>query len=510
MDQQLNVAYFLQMTSETSDFDVAYSNVHSELITLLTNDHFKTVIYNLNETGIQHNNLAPNQCKYVLFPHVDKFKFNMIEERAIELVKTYNNMNTLSLVAYNSVWNQSTPDKFLNQIILILDELVNVCSTINFGKKCIKYNMLAVIEYAPVKGWHTHILIFDNYNIDHRQEVKLEFLNKIIIHINNFIKQHECLRSKILMNAELAKSVASIVNYLKKDPKFVFSNNTDTYSMYQHFDRTYIFSKDSVPKYQLKFDKTNTIVKFFTNLIEDGCSNYQQALRDPRSIQYLHYTNLERIWFNCYTHFIATRTTSSILIDLIRKFHNLKSYQKCICPVVDYLKYQNVNLWEFEKNIGEWLLANSKKNTLLFEGPSNTGKSFFARLILECFRFTNSLCNDNLFTFANIIDQDVLLWDEPMIHPDVADLAKTVLEGGPNLVIPIKHKLPGNTKRKVPIIICSNHEITNYCSSEYENMSNRCRLFNFNNNILNATFCKSTIHNCQHLSEYLLTDNTIC
>lgn len=151
-----------------------------------------------------------------------------------------------------------------------------------------------------------------------------------------------------------------------------------------------------------------------------------------------------------------------------------------------------------------------KKNTLLFERPSNTGKSFIARLILQCFRFTNSLCNDNLFTFANIIDQDIVLWDEPMIHPDVADLAKTVLEGGQNLVIPIKHKLPGNTKRKVPIIICSNHEITNYCSSEYENIYNKCRLFTINNNILNATFCTSSIHNCQHLSEFLLTGNSVC
>lgn len=174
----------------------------------------------------------------------------MIEERAIELVKTYNNMNTLTIVGYNSIWNQSTPDKFLYQIMLILDELVDFCSVMRFNKKCILYNMLAVIEYAPVKGWHVHILIFDSINTDHRQVMKLEFLNKVIIHINNFIKSNDNLRSKILINAELAKSVASVINYLKKDPKYVFSNSKDTFSMFQHFDRTYIFSRESIPKYQ--------------------------------------------------------------------------------------------------------------------------------------------------------------------------------------------------------------------------------------------------------------------
>lgn len=331
-------------SSESSDFDVAYCNIHTELITMLTNDHFKTTIYILNDIIDLSNNIMTNKHKYILFPHIDKFKFKMIEERAIELVKTYNNMNTLSLVGYNSVWNQSTPDKFLGQIMLIIDELVNYCSIVRFNKKCILYDILAVIEYAPVKGWHVHILIFDPINTDHRNEVKLEFLNKIIVHINKLIKNNDNLRSKILMNAELAKSVASIINYLKKDPKFVFSNNKDTFSMFQHFDRTYIFSKESIPKYQLKFDKTNNIVKFFTNLIEDRCSNYQQALRDPRSIQYLHYTNLERIWFNCYTHFIATRNTTSVLVDLIKRFNKLKSYEKCICPVIDFLKFQNIDV----------------------------------------------------------------------------------------------------------------------------------------------------------------------
>lgn len=71
----------------------------------------------------------------------------------------------------------------------------------------------------------------------------------------------------------------------------------------------------------MKFDKTNTVVNFFTILIQDGCANYQAAQRNPRAIQYLHYTNMEKIWFNCYTHFIATRNTCSILSDIIRRFH---------------------------------------------------------------------------------------------------------------------------------------------------------------------------------------------
>lgn len=210
----LNDVYFSQMTNnEQSEFDVNYCNTHSELTDLLTEDHFRSVIYNLNGIlNIHDTRCSTNKNKYICFPHVNKFKFNTQQDRAMELTKMYNNMNTLSLCSFNSIWNQSTPDKFINKIIILLNEIINFCSIIRFDKKCLLYYVLAVIEYAPVKGWHMHILIFDPFTTDHTKTIKLDFLNKIIIHINNFIKSREELRAKLLVNAELAKSVASVIN----------------------------------------------------------------------------------------------------------------------------------------------------------------------------------------------------------------------------------------------------------------------------------------------------------
>lgn len=100
-----------------------------------------------------------------------------------------------------------------------------------------------------------------------------------------------------------------------------------------------------------------------------------------------------------------------------------------------------------------------KKNVMLFLGKSNAENSHVARLIWQLFPIHTRIIQYGIFSFSNLINSDCGLWDEPIITPELADTIKLILECEKDVNIAIKMRPVKNYKKKVPVLITSNHEL---------------------------------------------------
>lgn len=98
-------------------------------------------------------------------------------------------------------------------------------------------------------------------------------------------------------------------------------------------------------------------------------------------------------------------------------------------PVYHWLQFQDINIDNFDISLIEWIFQKTKRNVLIFLRPPNSGKSHIARLYWELFTIHTRLIQDGIFTFANLINSDCALWEEPYITADNADTCKLIMEG---------------------------------------------------------------------------------
>lgn len=94
---------------------------------------------------------------------------------------------------------------------------------------------------------------------------------------------------------------------MKKDPKYVYSNDVDILNLYQNFDRTHIFSEHSVPKKLKKFHTKNELVNFFLLQFNKGVISYNDIMATDQIQNFLHYQNLKITYENCLTNFYSKR-----------------------------------------------------------------------------------------------------------------------------------------------------------------------------------------------------------
>lgn len=79
----------------------------------------------------------------------------------------------------------------------------------------------------------------------------------------------------------------------------------------------------------------------------------------------------------------------------------------------------------------------------------------------------------------------------------MADTIKLILEGEIDVSIAIKNKASQKFKKRVPLLITSNHELWRYCSPERSSLDARCYKFNCNKSMTQMKFCPNKfIHKC--------------
>lgn len=427
-------------------------------------------------------------------PNIDNnfVKFNIDKETACNLAKSYNIMKTITFLFTNAQYSFETD---ATDFIYCFKNLFSALARH-------VYPALGIIEYSQNKGWHAHVLIFLNKNYISPKHLQQQIQELHECFNDENLKLGDSEYAYTLIQHQIVKSNGGMLNYLKKAPKCVFGTDLRVIKMFNSFDRCFIFPKDSEPKIRpnpTEYNTKNTLTNFLLNRIQQGANDFKEVLQHPNAIYHLENPKLELTFHNALSFFLAKRTFKDAITEILLNYTRLpKNYMKCACPIYEALKYQEVEIDNFENQMISWLNCSAKRNSIVFIGPADTGKSMFAETIAKCFRFWRRLSQDGIFTFANIINQDVALWEEPFIAPDLADTSKQILEGNPNTTISIKNKASVKLHKKVPIIVATNNELYKYCSGEMNQFNARIYRYKFNKNMSHLTFCDDPLklHEC--------------
>lgn len=156
-----------------------------------------------------------------------------------------------------------------------------------------------------------------------------------------------------------------------------------------------------------------------------------------------------------------------------------------------YLIYQNIDPEAFGLSLIQWLQRRGKRNTIVIEGPPDTGKSTFIRALLSPIYRVGEITHSGDFMYTSCVNKDIIQWEEPCITSDKVEKFKTITEGQATM-IQIKHK--ENTQlRRTPIIITTNNPVWKYCSSAETALRARMHIIHFEKSAKNfPTWVKLT------------------
>lgn len=465
--------------------------------------------HNINKCAFVSNDdfenwdyLTPQGSAYALQPTSD----------TIHLSKGFNVLFAESLVVTYS------PTSFINCLNLHVD---CIHKSLLLAKEDLKlFDILCVLEFAEQRGYHFHVLIFSTYRLTKAN------ISKIITSLNTPLQGHELdditleLTISPVITHQTIKSVASYINYIKKNPLALVSNRYDLCRMFLGFDREHIFSADSVPKRLKttdnlsKINSNDPLVLFFYHMFEQNKIQYQEILRSPSIQSYLHRPNIKGIYENCKMQYLAQADHAFNLQFIIKNYLKEQTVEPntCWCPLKEWLHEHDICDITFGYALIEWLLFSSKKNTFLFGGAANSGKSHIARLIWKCFVNPQRIVQDGIFTFSNLVNAGCGLWEEPFITPDNVDTAKLILEGCPDVQIAIKGQSSVKLNKRVPIIITTNHKLERYVSGDRDALNARCFAFDTFKQEYNVNFCNAINHYCNRikLDKFSDTSNSEC
>lgn len=373
------------------------------------------------------------------------------------------------------------------------------CSIFDTLLRLYNISFLGILEHNQNNGWHIHLLIFHKTSFaNNKDRVKVDNDIHYLFARNTFDNIN------LKLDHQQVRSVASYLNYLKKDPYVLFSDNTETLKMYIHFDKNFIFDPSTYPKFthSVKYSNNNDVLMFFLRKLKEGALDFEDALKEDDARGVLGNPQARCIFNNAQTHFMSNRKFSDSIHEIVQKFIKYPNQKKCICPIIEFLKYQNVNYHTFEYAFVQWLKCNSKKNTLIFFGPPDTGKSIFASTLHSCFRFANRLTQDGIFTFANAVNADVIYHEEPFITAETIQTAKLVYEGDPRTCVAVKNQSSKRLNKKIPCLVSTNNILHKYCSGEGGAIKARSHEFIFNKNAKELKFCDYNvgIHKCLNLN----------
>lgn len=153
---------------------------------------------------------------------------------------------------------------------------------------------------------------------------------------------------------------------------------------------------------------------------------------------------------------------------------------------IDHLLLSNgINKYDFISAVNNVMNKTiDRKNTLLIEGPTTTGKSLILKLICANYNYgTVQRSGDHSqFFLQNLMGKSVALMEEPRITAITVNDFKELL-GGSEFDIHVKHQDDVRLDR-IPVLISSNHDLGDYIDRvDREAIYMRCFAFKFTKQI---------------------------
>jgi hypothetical protein len=128
-----------------------------------------------------------------------------------------------------------------------------------------------------------------------------------------------------------------------------------------------------------------------------------------------------------------------------------------------------MDTWGIEKNhfLGELFAVlegiKPKKNTFILEGDSNSGKSYLIRSLFPIFdNIVGEIhaATQNSFSFQDCVGKCLIVAEEFMIIPELADQLKLLMEGS-ECKVSVKHQ-PDSYINRTPLLCTTNNCITQW------------------------------------------------
>nr|QKE54953.1 MAG: nonstructural protein [Parvoviridae sp.] len=283
----------------------------------------------------------------------------------------------------------------------------------------------------------------------------------------------------------------SMLGYMMKAPAWVLSNSEpllqacydlDYYNLNERFKK----SEEAI----ISNDINKMTEEILDIIITNSCKSFDDVLKHGAEniSKYLHKPGLQSIVNNCLTFVKATGGGWSL--------ENFMKFDPDPSAIHRVLLFQGIKPSDFDKAFYKWITKyDTKKNTILIDGPSNTGKSAFIAGMKTCIPW-GEIVNSNTFAFEGLQDCIIGIWEEPLCSPELAEKAKQVLEGMP-CSIPVKYKKPQLLPR-TPIFITTNHDLWRFCQGEEPMFRNRMFMFTFKYTAKDALFvCRAREHSCE-------------
>lgn len=359
-----------------------------------------------------------------------------------------------------------------------------------------QFIFMSTLEYSEQNGLHFHILYLKDTKWTASQQNKIhEIFNAS--QNTRFLRQD--ITFKWSSKIQNVKSIASFINYMRKNSIFFLCDSFETAITLAHFDRTMFFKEETIPNYlrpklfKNEQEAKQNYIHFLLDKFEQGITELGDIEKDNTIRKFLGISNYNQMFKNIFKQFCTTNTLPTLLLRMINNISN-KYHSLCPCAIYDWLKYQDIDHIEFTDAFYNWLMQTNKKNTFILQGTLNAGKSHIAQTIWQSFTIHTRLLQDGLFTFANLINSDCALWEEPLITPDNVDMCKLALEGQKNMSVAIKNQSSQQLTNRVPILITTNKDISTYCSAERQALNVRSYKFICNAPIDNDILCKSLTH----------------
>nr|QKE54955.1 MAG: nonstructural protein [Parvoviridae sp.] len=286
----------------------------------------------------------------------------------------------------------------------------------------------------------------------------------------------------------------SMMGYMMKNPMWVIGTKYDLLDILHSIDGWGLNERFKPKESDEVITESGSMNRMTEELIEliteYGCKTFEDCLRcGPHVMQkYLHRPGLNTIVNNC-LQFVKT-TGNAWNISVYEK------YTPNPCKVHRVLLFQGIQPTQFDQIFFTWITkADTKRNTICIQGPSNTGKSAFISGLKQCLNW-GEIVNAPTFAFEGLVDSNIGIWEEPLISAELAEKTKQVFEGM-TTSIPIKHKRPQMLPR-TPILITTNHNLWRFCNHEEEMFKNRCWIFHFNFTPKDSVMiCRTSEPSCQ-------------
>lgn len=294
-----------------------------------------------------------------------------------------------------------------------------------------------------------------------------------------------------ILKCQTAHKPSSLCCYMVKNPVWLIASsafNLKVLAGMHDRDMGDRFRPENSRRFKLDANKMTTDL---IDIISDhNCKTAQDVFKCAPDVivQYLHRPGFSSILNNCLAWVQATQGGWSLAnIAKKHKPNPMKIHQ--------VLLHQGIEPGYFDDVFYKWVSkSESKRNTLVLWGPSNTGKSMFIKGFKEAAPW-GEIVNSNQFAFESLCEAMFGVWEEPLISSEQAEKCKQIFEGMETSV-PVKYKKPFKLPR-VPIIMTTNHAPWRYCSSEEPMFRNRMWIFDWLHDATGLYSCRASEHSCE-------------